>query len=278
MAIIESDATFTFTGSNVDVANRELLEQPDRPRLTLIEGGRATPLIGARELLLASVERSAAWYTEVTADLNKGRAADQQIQIVPENELADRADDWLTQGRYTATRAENGLYVTDSNPLIVLALPNAPISHRETVNSWAKSRDGQLTRWSGRMAFLNHWSANELSGFDPSQADEPVRFVVIETAYQENRRGNRENQVYQLRKNQLENPLLGSATLFEGGVLARQTSETSFDAWQQTVVRDIGLQPNHDNQVPLAFLDHNGQAIIGQSSWGYTHVARRKVA
>lgn len=277
MAIIETDVAFALNGGNVGVANPETAEDSARPNLTIIEGGLATALHGARGVLLATVEQSAYLYTEVTTELNKGREAAQKIQIVPEDELPGRAADWLTQSRFMATQTENGLYETPDSPLIVLALPNTPISRQETVRTWANARDGKLLHWGGRLAFLNQWPADALSGYDHDNANQLVRFVVVETAYQRQRRGIYENQSFQLRKDQSDNPLITSATLFEGGVLARGVADVSFDTWEQTLVRDLGLKPNKDNRMPIAFLDHNGQAVVGQADWGYTGVSRRAV-
>lgn len=277
MASIDIDPALALIGGCVDAVNPETYEDSARPNLTVIEGDLTTALYGARGVLLATVEQSAYLYTEVTTELNKGRDAAQRIQVVPEDELPGRAADWLTHGRFTATQAENGLYETPDSPLIVLALPNTPISRQETVRTWANARDGKLLQWGGRLAFLKQWPADALSGYDHNQANQLVRFVVIETAYQRQRRGVYENQSFQLRKDQFDNPLIASATLFEGGVLARRVADVSFDTWEQTIARDLGLKPNRDNRMPVAYLNHNGQAVVGQADWGYTGVSRRVV-
>ncbi len=268
MAIIESDAAFTHGGGDVDSVVRNF---------TLLPGGRSNILAGARDLLLATLDQSAAWYSEAAVDLNKYRDEEQKVAVVPEDELPDRAVERLTDDRLSATVAENGLYRTDDDPLILLAVPNTPISRQETIRTWAAARGGNILSWGGSIAFLSHWSANDLSGYDPNNTHDPVRFVVIETAYERNRRGYRDSQLYQLGCVQADHPLIGPASMYEGAVLAKRCDDVSFTAWERTTIRPIGLKPNQDNCIPVAFLNHKGQAVIDESDWGYTGTSRRRI-
>lgn len=278
MASSELDAALIITAPDFSGSIDTLAYVQARPNLTLVEDPRPTHFRKAAGVLLATLDESAAWYTDIATELNGGRQKWQQFDVVPEDELADRANAWLTDERLKASTLYDGLVGNVDYPLMVLALPNTPISHEETVQTWADTRGGNLLRWSGRLAFLQQWSADELSGYDPRHSQEPVRFVVVETAYHREGRGDREIQAYNMEHMQVAHPLIGSATMFEGAVLARRyANDGTFNIWEKTVARAVDLKPDRENRVPLAFVNHKGEVVVGSSGYGYTHAARRRI-
>ena len=300
--IFEADAGFSMDGREVtlevgSLANETVLgllaaaheiAKDRRLKLPVTSGIGSLAVIGTRgqptdtkpepsasELLVATLDQSGAWYTKVATDLNEGRAKKQKVQIVPENELPGRAKAWLTNDRLKATEG-GGLYYEEDSPLVVMALPNTPVSHEESVQTWANARNGRIWDWGGRLAFLKQWSADQLSGYDPSKAQEPVRFVAIETGYEKLREGTGQDQLEVLERVQSRYPAVRSAAIFEGGVLANRYADEANPNWLHALVRAIELKPDSVGRFPYADVS-DGRANVGYSYGLSGAVSRRLV-
>lgn len=227
-------------------------------------------------LLLATVTESGALYTTVANRLNDGREDDDKFSIVPEDELLDRVEDWLSEERLKAI--ETGLVYDEANPVLLLALPNVEIGYEEIVQTWASARSGKLWEWGGRIAFLQQWPAGKLSGYNASSTDDSsVRFVAIETGYDSDRSGPREKQLAELRGVQADYPEVETASIFEGGVLANRYSNNPNPRWPDAYVRAIEVPEDGDGRIPNAGVNSDGKAYVDDSRLGRHGVARRLV-
>ena len=305
MVDFEAGAGFSMTGNQVDVDVNKLPDETvldmlaearavalDRGLVSVAEGVGSLAIVASEEqteaagpvasvavtseMLIATVDESGQWYTKVAKDLNAGRRSKKsKVQVVPEDELAGRAEAWLSDERLRA--AEEGLHYLEDKPLIIMPLPNTPVSHEEVVNTWADARGGKLWQWGGRMAFLKQWPADQLSGYDQRQSEDPVRFVAIETGYEADRQGDRDEQLRALKGVQARHPNVRSATIFEGGVLANRYSDETRPDWHDTYVRAIEVKPDSDGDFPGAYVRDGGEAVVVFSFVEYDYVSRRAV-
>ena len=305
MVDFEAGAGFSMTGNQVDVDVNKLPDETvldmlaearavalDRGLVSVAEGVGSLAIVASEEqteaagpvasvavtseMLIATVDESGQWYTKVAKDLNAGRRSKKsKVQVVPEDELAGRAEAWLSDERLRA--AEEGLHYLEDKPLIIMPLPNTPVSHEEVVNTWADARGGKLWQWGGRMAFLKQWPADQLSGYDQRQSEDPVRFVAIETGYEADRQGDRDEQLRALKGVQARHPNVRSATIFEGGVLANRYSDETRPDWHDTYVRAIEVKPDSGGLFPHAYVSVDGGAFVDVSIVEGGDVSRRAV-
>jgi hypothetical protein len=229
----------------------------------------------SRELLVAGIDLSGSFYSKVAEDLNDAREEQARFEVVPKKELYERAADFLTDERIEA--AQQSLAYRGSPPL-VLPKPNPAdgISHTEIIQAWANARYGRLNRWLGRQAFLENWSADELSGRDPSD-NEPVSFIIAEMYYDEEREGPYEEQLAGLRSVQADHSQVHSMSLFEGAILANLVKDLRRPDPHAANVYPIELNPTNKT-LPWAEVNESGYADICEASIELeTDVSRRSV-
>lgn len=233
------------------------------------------------DLLIQSVGQSAIWYTRVSRQLNERRSSDDQFEVVPAAELPGLAGDWLTTERTDAINESLG-YTLQKLP-VVMPVPNVPVSRREILMAWRKTRRAGLLVPSYRVLdYLEEggWTDNQLSGYDPKHSDQAVRFVAIEQHSPQNRLGNMAAQRKQLKVAQATHPSVRPAAIFEGAVLANRDIRKTKTKLQDSAVRAINLKrTSYRNSVPAANLcDDGAVSYVGFAPESETQVARRVVA
>lgn len=232
------------------------------------------------DVLSLTVGQTSLWYEDVTNHLNLSRPKRERFEIVPRVELIERAHAWLKADEDRLVASEEATYYTDEEPLVVLALPyslNHPITHEETINTWAHARGGLIEPWAGRLALLQNWPAKVLEGTAALDAEPPVRFVVAETGYDEDRVAPRDEQLEDLQRIRSRHPQVRSVSLLEGGVMAHRLRPPTMEVdWRDTYVRTIEAEP-YRAFVPKAYVDQDGFAIVGKSRLSIGAVARRAI-
>lgn len=216
-----------------------------------------------RARLLDTVEVGAGLFNDTIDEINSGRSKKQQIPVFAPGLYREQAEDWLTDERVVAAA---NLPETANRRRTVFPKLNRPISTEETVTSWDKASDRGLYPWSGRMKFLNNWTADQLSGYDP-ELDEADRLTVIPTAYDTEREGTVKQQTAALEELQKEFPELDVTTIFEGSLLARRYKGQS-RTWKDSYVRGVTLKPAKvgvDDYVPYADVSDDGRADVSAS-------------
>lgn len=228
-----------------------------------------------RARLLDTVEVGAGLFNDTIDEINSGRSKKQQIPVFAPGLYREQAEDWLTDERVVAAA---NLPETANRRRTVFPKLNRPISTEETVTSWDKASDRGLYPWSGRMKFLNNWTADQLSGYDP-ELDEADRLTVIPTAYDTEREGTVKQQTAALEELQKEFPELDVTTIFEGSLLARRYKGQS-RTWKDSYVRGVTLKPakvDVDGDVPRADVRDDGDADVDASDVQYDDAARLQV-
>lgn len=231
------------------------------------------PDANLREQLLGSLEVGARLYGSVIAGINarRGRKAE-KLPTLSLDEYQELATHWLTDRRLVA--AEN-LPATKRRPRLLVPRLNRAITTEENLKAWGKNADKGVYTWRHRLKFIAHWTANDLSGFDPELAQE-TPFEIIPTAYDTAREGTVAHQNRNLEKLTFRYPELGIAPIFAGVVLARYFKGHARD-WEDTLVKDIKLRPAQVegvNYVPCAGVDISGKAGIFDSYVGRIGAAR----
>lgn len=228
-----------------------------------------------RSQLLDSVVEGATLFNGAVEAINGSRKKRDQIPVTQAGEYREQAEDWLTEDR---VKAAAQLPVADNRPRLVIPRLSQPISHQGVVDSWQAAANGRLWAWSGRMDFLSNWTADQLSGHDPEQADED-RLEVVATAYDADRQGTVAQQKAGLEALQTEFPELDVATIFDGSVLARRYMNQGRD-WRDSYVRGITLKPAEVVRfgfVPNASVHDDGGAYVRDSYVDGDYAARLRV-
>jgi hypothetical protein len=245
-------------------------------------GGPAEDLI-TRDLLLGSVAESAIWYTTVAENLNEDRSSgEDEIEIVPAAALTGLAHGWLTDERLAAVR--EALSYTPEKPPVIMPVPNTPVTAGEIVTAWANTRDrGLLVPAYRALSYLadGRWRDRSLSGYDPKQADDPVRFVAIETSDAEEREGSMTAQREALKIAREAHPSVRTATIFEGAILANRFLASAAEVnWKETTVRAINLRrTGYRDSVPAANICEGGvYSYVGFAPEHDAQASRRAVA
>jgi hypothetical protein len=234
-----------------------------------------TPTLNLRDQLLDTVTEGAQLYVGAIKELNKDRPRRHQISTLEPEEYRERAEDWLSDTHITAS---THLPATDERPLLIVPRLTQPITRQETVASWQSAADGKLWPWQGRTAFLEHWTPDQLSGFNPeavADADHEA-FAVIPTAYDTDREGTVKEQHVNLTELQKEVPELQVAAIFDGALLARRYMGQPRN-WQDSYVRAIDLAPTwavRGGFVPNADMNNDGYASVFDSYVRYDDAAR----
>lgn len=216
----------------------------------------AVDIAAERARLLGTVEVGAGLFNDTIDEINSGRRKKEQIPVFAPGLYRERAEDWLTDERVTAATQ---LPETDQRRRTVLPKLNRPVSTEETVATWANVSDRGLYPWGDRMKFLNNWTADQLSGYDP-EAGDVDRFAIIPTAYDADREGTVAQQKANLETLQEEFPELYVTTIFEGSLLGRKYIGQS-RTWKDSYVRGIDLIPakvDVGDYVPSAYASDDG--------------------
>ncbi len=246
------------------VAARAELDAAEEARglaLAAAAGGLVGVAVGTpfvRDQLLSTAEAGSQLYIDVINGINQKRNKRTSIPVLTADEYAEQASDWLTASRVDATTA---LPATDNRPLILVPRLNRAITTEENLEAWSAASD--RGHWSGRTDFLRNWSANQLSGFDPSQEDE-VTFAIVPTAYDLERQGVVVEQTKALEAMQATRPEVGVTPIFVGAILARRYKGRG-RIWRDSYVKDITLTPakvGSNACVPVAYVYGDGTARV----------------
>lgn len=263
---------------------------------------QATP-----EGLLSSVEdQTAGLYTKIAEVINSGRPDDSKIVVVTVNQLVDTAEQWLAGDQKEIMSSINeGLYHTPDDPVVLLPVPHADLTHEEIVCAWDHAAstitsENSLLRDERFWHDLKKWNAHALSYFDASRQESPVRFVAIETGYDQTRVGPRLRdesnfdpnkvtfqleEIWRLRK---QYPYVRPVDLFAGAVLASRFAHITADKLPEDVNKktytwDVLLQPDDggciadDGWLPTASINASGQAEVSFITGMYGNYSKRMV-
>ena len=255
------------------ISDKELLAQVAERGLSLPRAVGAIAAVGTevempsyvRGQLLATTAEGAGLYLKAIKGINAKRDKKDRIPTHEVGEYRERAEDWLTDNLVAAA---SHLPETDNRPRLIVPRLNRAITAEEIVEAWARGSDKGLRSWSGREGYLNYWSANHLSGFDPEADPDEARFQILPTAYDKYCEGTVSNQNERLTALQIEVPELHVAVIFDGVVLGRRYKGKS-RTWLDTYVRAIDLRQFRDrgyDSVPDAFVNDDGGADVGVSS------------
>jgi hypothetical protein len=231
-----------------------------------------------RDYLLATAVDGAKLYIATIAGINAGRGRKDKIPTLKPEEYREQAEDWLTDRRkLTALK----LPATALRPRIITPRLNRAITREENVEAWKAAAGGNLWSWRGRMKFLDQWTENELSGFEPALEDE-TPFMILPTAYDARREGNVDTQTGALNQLQQQYSEIDVATVFDGVLLARRYMGQDRN-WQDSYVRAINLEPKKvglvvpHRCVPYAHVYGDGDAGVDYSSVRRGDAARLRV-
>ncbi len=222
-----------------------------------------------RARLLGTVEEGAVLFNRAVQAINGDRRKAQRLPIIPTGEYRERAEDWLTDERVTAATL---LPETQNRPRMVFPKLHGPITAEETVASWESAADHGLYSWSERMSFLENWTVDQLSGYDPEQQDAD-RLTIIPTVYDVDREGTVADQMA------AKPAELDVTTIFEGSLLARRYKGQP-RIWKDSYVRGIDLEPTKVDVydcVPYAYVYVDGNADVFASDVQYDNAARLQV-
>jgi hypothetical protein len=222
--------------------------------------------------LLKTAEEGSKLYIATIAGINEGRAKKKRIPTLAVGEYVERAAGWLTASR---EQAAVQLPATDRRPQLIIPRLNHAVTTEEIVDAWSAASDHGLYSWTGRMKFLKNWTADQLSGFDPSIEGETT-FEVVPATYDQAREGTVATQVANLEELQVDYPEIGVATLFNGIPLARRYKGQT-RVWNDSYVRPIDFTPSRvggRDCVPGACVSDVGEARVGDSSVQYDGAAR----
>ena len=231
-----------------------------------------------RKQLLGSVTEGALLFNSAIRAINYERREKDKIPLSQLGEYRERAEEWLTDARLEAATQ---LPATEDEPRLVIPRLNRPVTSEEVVRSWKHaSKSAYLEEWGYRMKFFANWTADELSGYDPEQA-EAERLAIVPTKRDKKRSGTVARQRAELERLQEESPELDVATIFDGSVLARSHMNHRI-SWG-SYVRGINLeQVRIDNDTPLVPAAGLGPAggynfYVGKSYVDHADAARLRV-
>lgn len=239
--------------------------------------------------------------------VNSERTQDNQIEVVPTDELIDMAEEWIARDEQALIDSINGsLHNTPDDPVVLLPVPHVDLSHEEIVTAWdfagPKSSPQADVHFRNERFWrdLKQWNSKALCYFNPTQQEIPVRFAAIETGFDASRIGPRLRdesnfdpekttfqleEVFRLRK---EYPYVRPADLFAGAVLASRfanvsTDDSLKDVSQKTKVWDILLQPDDsgciagDGWLPTASITEAGYGDVSFVTGMYGRYSKRMV-
>ena len=263
-----SDEQLTAARAEVEAAGRERgLWVPEGAGQIAV--AQTVDIEAERARLLGTVEEGAVLFNRAAQVINGDRRKAQRLPITPAGEYRERAEDWLTDERVTAATL---LPETQNRPRMVFPKLHGPITAEETVASWESAADYGLYSWNGRKAFLENWTVDQLSGYNPEQQDAD-RLTIIPTAYDVDREGTVADQMA------AKPAELDVTTIFEGSLLARRYKGQS-RTWKDSYVRGIDLtqaQVGGYDCVPDARVDGDGVADADASSVQAESAARLQV-
>jgi len=215
-----------------------------------------------RQELLDNVDEGAQLYIETIEGINQFRETKNHIRTLRVEDYRERSKDLLTNGMVSAA---GQLPATAKLPRLLIPRLNQPITREETVQAWKFAAGNKIWQWGDRMKFLNQFTANQLSGFDPAVQGQ-VEFEVVPTAEDTARKGNVEQQNDRLKALKKDFPELNVATIFSGAVLARRCLEQPRPS-RDSNVKAINLRPVKGRDgvkcVPYAFVSNHGGAEVG---------------
>lgn len=227
--------------------------------------------VSMRDQLLSSLTHGVDLYVGTIDNINGERRGKDRIPVVRDGIYREIAEDWLTDARLTAAEQ---LPASESRPLLLVPRLTRAVTTEEIVDSWRSASYGKLRDWRGLMQFLNNWTADQLSGFDPELEDD-VTFAVIPTAYDKDREGTVAQQKGNLEKLLEIDRELDVTTIFEGVVLARRY-RGQLSKGEDSYTRAINLKP-WDDRVPSARVCFDGYAFVDRSRVDFDGAARLRV-
>jgi hypothetical protein len=246
---------------------------PDALGAIATSSAGAGMLTDIRGQLLASAEEGARLFVDVINGINADRDSKDWIPTLEPEEYRERAADWLTDN---LTIAAAHLPVAEDRPRLLVPRLHHKITVEEIVQAWGAASDNGPWPWSDRMRFLGHWSADQLSGFDPESDPGETQFQVLPTAYDESHIGTALDQNRSVESLQIETPELHVAAIFDGALLGRRYKGQP-RSWQDTHIRAINLEPaqyNGSDCVPRAHVYGDGDAIVQASDVRNSSAAR----
>lgn len=199
-------------------------------------------LTDLRKQILANAETDVEYTNQVFKIINAGRRKRSRFDITPAGEQRERLEDQLTD---EALEAASQLFTTDKYPLMpVPPLPGA-ITAEELVFAINKSSMSGIYPWADRLALLEKFPINALTGYDEKRAVSGA-LTLVETGYDVSRQGTRDEQLRQLRAAREKFPGINTAPILVTASLAQRYYGQP-NSWQDTYTRAIEIEPFSDD-------------------------------
>jgi hypothetical protein len=228
-----------------------------------------------RTQILASAEADIGYTNRVFQIINGTRRKNERFNITPAGEQCERLEDQLTDEAMVAT---SQLYTSKDRPLMVApALPDA-ITVKELVGAVDKSSKRGIYGWAGRLAFLEKFPIDALTGYDEGRAESGA-MTLVETGYDASHQGTRDQQLEALRIVQAIAPEVETAPILATASLG-QRYRGKPSTWRDTYTRAIEVdRVRHVDFVYVVGADVNGvgRSGVGGSNVDYGNASRRQV-
>lgn len=228
-----------------------------------------------RGQILANAEADIEHTNRVFEIINGTRRKKDRFDITPAGEQREKLEDQLTD---RALKATAHLHITaDRPPMPAPPLPGA-ITAEELVTAIDKSSKHGILGWAGRIAFLNRFRIDDLTGYDEQRAESGA-MTLIETGYDVSRQGTSSKQLQQLETVQEEFPEVGSVPILGTASLGQRYNGQP-NTWQDAYTRAIEVDPVRRDGfgcVGFAYVNGAGRSGVDGSDVRDEDVSRRQV-
>jgi hypothetical protein len=230
-----------------------------------------------RAELLDTVTEGAKLYIATVESINAKRSHPKtHISYLHPDIYRKVAEYWLTDERLAAALV---LPVDDDRPRLMVPRLTHPVTIEENRHlAWKPVAPRGLWSWGGREKFLHTWTHDEFSGFKADwQKQMELPFEILPTAYDADREGNITQQTEILQDLQNQHPMIETAPLWAGAVLARRYAEVPPDL-RDTFVRITTFEtsnPDRDHCVAYAYVDPDDKDVVISDSYTPPRYAAR---